>query len=112
MLVFERSGAGTVTARVSCGGCCVYSCGSPAQGSGLALCLRQHLEFDVEHCGSSGVCSAGGSLAKGAVLVFERSGAGTVTARVSGGGEFYMSEWHFVGWRCACFALACLAQPW
>jgi hypothetical protein len=56
--------------------------------------------------------SGGGSVAKGAMLVFERSGAGTVTARVSGGGEFYMSEWHFVGWRCACFALACLAQPW
>jgi hypothetical protein len=42
-------------------------------------------ESGLEAGAAAAARSGGGSVAKGAMLVFERSGAGTVTARVSDG---------------------------
>jgi hypothetical protein len=53
--------------------------GSSSSGGGGEAAGDSEIQSDAAAAGGGG----GGSVAKGAMLVFERSGAGTVTARVS-----------------------------
>jgi hypothetical protein len=58
--------------------------GKPSSSSSSAAAGGAHeLEVSAAAAAAAENGSAGGSVAKGAMLVFERNGAGTVTARVS-----------------------------